>query len=110
MSSGIARGLECEHDSLIFQSHESSCGPVNNNCYSSLIAFLSKNSKIIIYLLQMSPDDQRDRESSRLLRTYEPFLDVILDSDDKETAFIQLIDAIRMTEVDDQWIPVNWVY
>ncbi|XP_055348099.1 protein PALS2-like [Paramacrobiotus metropolitanus] len=49
-------------------------------------------------------------EAKLLLDTYEPLVDLILDQEDLESAFEQLLRGLTAAELEDQWVPVSWIY
>lgn len=57
-------------------------------------------------------DDLREtvEESSRLQRTYEKYVDLVIVNEDFDTTFRKVVEALDSLAQEHQWVPVNWIY
>ena len=49
-------------------------------------------------------------ESSRLERQYRHMFDAVLVNDNMEATYKELIEELRRSREESQWVPVQWVY
>lgn len=79
----------------------------------SSIRYSSRRARTLESLASLyEEDDLREtvEESSRLQRTYEKYVDLVIVNEDFDTTFRKVVEALDSLAQEHQWVPVNWIY
>ncbi|XP_043288288.1 protein PALS2 isoform X2 [Venturia canescens] len=79
----------------------------------SSIRYSSRRARTLESLASLYEEDDLKstlEESAALQRAYEKYIDLVIVNEDFDNTFRQVVAALDALAIEDQWVPVNWIY